>query len=182
MVAVASLEWQDVMSSTFPDTPARQAFREAVATVAAQARAALPDCTGRIDKAVALVLAGDVAVHPDGTATVGSQTSTRTYTVNGSCTCTDYENAPEGRCKHRLARWIHKKATTLATAQMQALDTPRTEGETWVEQARNHPALVAGTPLALPEAPASINVRLVLHGREVQITLRDQDETRLRPP
>jgi hypothetical protein len=31
----------------------------------------------------------------------------------------------------------------------------------------------------LPEAPASINVRLMLHGRECQLTLRDSDEGRL---
>jgi len=31
----------------------------------------------------------------------------------------------------------------------------------------------------LPEAPASINVRLMLHGRECQLTLRDSDEERL---
>jgi hypothetical protein len=35
------------------------------------------------------------------------------------------------------------------------------------------------TPRALPEAPASVNVRLVLAGREVQWTLRDHDEARL---
>ena len=32
---------------------------------------------------------------------------------------------------------------------------------------------------ALPEAPASVNVRLQMDGREVQLTLRDTDETRL---
>ena len=118
------------------DTPARQAFREAVQTVAAQAKAALPDCHGRIDKAVALVLAGDVQINADGSATVGSQTSTRTYQTNGACDCTDYQKAPEGRCKHRLARWITKKATTLAREQVQALDQP-----TWPEQAKAQPEL-----------------------------------------
>jgi len=32
---------------------------------------------------------------------------------------------------------------------------------------------------ALPEAPASVNVRLTVAGRDVQWTLRDSDETRL---
>jgi hypothetical protein len=32
---------------------------------------------------------------------------------------------------------------------------------------------------SLPEAPASVNVRLTISGREVQVTLRDTDETRL---
>lgn len=33
--------------------------------------------------------------------------------------------------------------------------------------------------LTLPEAPASVNVRVQIQGREVQITLRDVDEERL---
>jgi hypothetical protein len=35
----------------------------------------------------------------------------------------------------------------------------------------------ASTPL--PEAPASVNVHLTISGRDVQLTLRDTDETRL---
>jgi hypothetical protein len=35
------------------------------------------------------------------------------------------------------------------------------------------------TSLALPEAPASLNFRAMIHGYEVQVTLRDSDETRL---
>jgi hypothetical protein len=35
------------------------------------------------------------------------------------------------------------------------------------------------TPTALPEAPASANVRVTIAGREVQVTLRDHDEQRL---
>ena len=49
MVAVAEMEWQDVMNGTFPENPARTAFREAVATVADRARAALPEANGRIE-------------------------------------------------------------------------------------------------------------------------------------
>lgn len=40
-------------------------------------------------------------------------------------------------------------------------------------------ATVAATVAALPEAPASANVRLQIGGREVQITLRDTSEDRL---
>ena len=43
MVAVASLEWQDVIDGNFPENPARTAWREAVATVADRAKAALPE-------------------------------------------------------------------------------------------------------------------------------------------
>ena len=72
MVAVAAVEWQDMMAGQFPDTPARKAFREAVATVAERAKAALPESHGRIDAAVKLVLAGDVEMRDDGSAEVGS--------------------------------------------------------------------------------------------------------------
>ena len=34
-------------------------------------------------------------------------------------------------------------------------------------------------PAPLPEAPASVNVRLTIGGREVQWTFRDTDEARL---
>jgi hypothetical protein len=40
-------------------------------------------------------------------------------------------------------------------------------------------SVVADTPTALPEAPASANVRVTIAGREVQVTLRDTDEERL---
>ena len=104
MVAVAEMEWQDMVDGNFPDTPARQAFREAVATVADSARAALPESNGRIEKAIALMLAGDVNLHADGSATVGSQTSTKTYTVtHGACDCTDYAKSPQQQCKHRIS-------------------------------------------------------------------------------
>jgi len=33
--------------------------------------------------------------------------------------------------------------------------------------------------VALPEAPASVNCHIMLEGRQVQVTLRDTDETRL---
>jgi hypothetical protein len=35
------------------------------------------------------------------------------------------------------------------------------------------------TPVQLPEAPASVNVHLTVNGRQVQLTLRDSDESRL---
>ena len=149
MVAVATLEWQDVMAGTFPDNPARTAFREAVATVAENARAALPESNGRVDKAVALVLAGDVTLHADGSATVGSQTSTKTYTVtHGACDCTDYAKSPQQQCKHRISYGIHKRATALAKAQVEALDQP-----TWPEQAKAQPELTPAPP-STPTIPA----------------------------
>ena len=42
MVAVVSLEWQDVMDGNFSVHPTRQAWREAVMEVAARAKAEAP--------------------------------------------------------------------------------------------------------------------------------------------
>jgi hypothetical protein len=61
MVAVVEAHWQDIIAGTpLPESPVRQAFREAVEAVAQKAREALPEANGRIDAAVKLVLQGDV--------------------------------------------------------------------------------------------------------------------------
>jgi hypothetical protein len=114
-----------------PASAARQSFRQAVATVAAKAREALPDVHGRLDAAVKLVLAGDVTLQDDHTALVASRTDpTRTYTVNGHCPCKDAQHrAPDGWCAHRLAAAVAKRASALAATQMQSLDARRTPGQ-----------------------------------------------------
>jgi hypothetical protein len=111
MVAVSEISWEEVSAPDFGN-PARQAWREAVAQVADKARAKLPECSGRIDRAVALVLAGDVEVLPDGTARVASQSNGTTayQVVNGHCGCRDYEKAPHAFCKH--VRFVHPKLVT----------------------------------------------------------------------
>ena len=55
------------------DNGAWAAWRAAVAGIADKAQ--LPECNERVDKAVALVLAGDVELLPDGTAKVASQSN-----------------------------------------------------------------------------------------------------------
>jgi hypothetical protein len=89
-----------------PSTPTtnRTAWREAVADIAEKAKAKLPECNGRVDKAVALVLNGDVELLADGRAKVASQSNgTAEYlVVNGECTCKDFAKAPYGFCKHRV--------------------------------------------------------------------------------
>ena len=92
-------------------TDTRAIWREAVTAVAERAKATLPQCNGRIDKAPALVLAGDVEVLGDGTARVASQSNGETvyHIVNGHCDYKDYQNdrcgnlrsgadAPEDEC------------------------------------------------------------------------------------
>ena len=60
------VSWDNVLDGNFPESPARTAWREAVAEVADNAKATLPACNGRIEKAVSIVLAGDVVVGAEG--------------------------------------------------------------------------------------------------------------------
>jgi hypothetical protein len=83
----------------------RSAFREALARLAAKAKAALPESNGRVEKAEALVLNHDIAYDAaSGTALVGSGTEAQaTYRVRGKvCECPDYDRAPNHLCKHVL--------------------------------------------------------------------------------
>lgn len=90
--------------------------------MAEKAKATLPACNGRIEKAVAIVLAGDVELQPDGKAKVASQSNgtTEYFVVNGTCECKDFPRAPEGFCKHRLAYGIAKRAHNLAKQKLEA--------------------------------------------------------------
>jgi hypothetical protein len=105
MVAVKEITWEEASAPGFEQTT-RQAWREAVAEIAERAKQTLPECHGRVDKAVAIVLNGDVELLPDGTAKVASQSNGTTayFVVNGECQCKDYPKAPSGWCKHRLCR------------------------------------------------------------------------------
>jgi hypothetical protein len=144
-------------------SPDRAAWREAVAAIAEKAKAKLPECAGRIDSAVKLVLLGEVTLLPDGTATVGSCTDpTRMYTVNGRCECKDLAHAPGQLCKHRLAYGIARRAQELTSATL-----TDTTGQT---EPPSQP-----TPAPLPEAPVSITLKATLHGHEVMVTLRGVD-------
>ena len=110
----------------------RTQYREAVAQIAAKAKAKLPEqVNGRIEKAVALVLSGDVLWTSDGGAEVGSGTDAlSTHRVRGtSCSCDDsqYGRAPQGFCKHVLAVMIY----TRVHQEMAARSTPE-ETETEV--------------------------------------------------
>ena len=108
MVAVKEFSWEEVSS---PDFGARAAWRAAVAEIADKAKAKLPECNGRVDSAVKIVLAGDVELLADGKARVASQSNgTAEYlVVNGECTCKDFSKAPHGFCKH--VRFVDPKLT-----------------------------------------------------------------------
>jgi hypothetical protein len=140
----------------------RQQYREVLASLVQKTQARFPDLNGRLAKATRLALMQDVELHADGTATVHSASDpTRHYRiVEGTCTCRDWEQAPEHLCQHRLAAGLVRKAREL------------------VPQAPPVETAVVATA-ALPEAPASANCHIMLEGRQVQLTLRDTDETRL---
>jgi len=67
MVAVREITWEEASAPGF-ETTTRQAWRAAVAAIADKAREKLPECNGRVGKAVAIVLAGDAELLPDGCA------------------------------------------------------------------------------------------------------------------
>lgn len=125
MVAVHEIGWEEVSAPDFGN-PARVAWRAAVAAIAAKAHEKLPECNGRVDSAVKIVLAGDVALQADGTARVASQSNgTAEYVVvNGECGCKDFAKAPHGFCKHRLAAAITKRAQDLVAGQVAKVDVP----------------------------------------------------------
>ena len=141
----------------------RQTFRETVALVAEKAKAKLPQAVnGRVESAARLVINGDVEPLDDGSIKVGGSDPTRYYLLTGqACTCTDFTQgkAPEGWCKHRIAAGIAKRVQ---------------------EVLAQSPPVEPGAPSApLPEAPCSVNVRLMIDGRDCQLTLRDTEEARL---
>jgi hypothetical protein len=165
MVAVHELSWEEVSA---PDFGARAAWRAAVAEIAAKAK--LPECNGRVDSAVKIVLAGDVELLADGTAKVASQSNGTTayHVVNGHCDCRDYEKAPHNFCKHRLSAAIARRAQELTKAKLDAPATSQTESPRQPAQSEAH-------TVPLPEAPVSITLKATLHGHEVLVTLRGVD-------
>lgn len=162
MAIVAEMSWDEVSHPAFGTTPVPPAFREAVTTVAARARAAFPESHTRIDEAVTTVLSGGVELFADGTGRVTSQEgdTLQYHIVNGHCDCADVAQAPEGWCVHRLSVAIARRAKEQAAQPGEEL-------------------AVRQLPPSLPEAPASVNCHVTILGRQVQVTLRDTDETRL---
>jgi hypothetical protein len=110
MAIVTEISWDDMLDGKpLPETPARKAWLDAVSEIAEKAKATLPECNGRVDKAVAIVLSGDVELLEGGKAKVASQSNgtTQYFVVNGECQCKDYPKAPSGWCKH--VRFVHPK-------------------------------------------------------------------------
>jgi hypothetical protein len=169
MSIVASYDWESDTFTHHGDNGARQAWREAVAAIADKAKAKLPECNGRVDKAVAIVLNGDVELLADGKAKIASQSNGATQYVvcNGTCECKDFPKAPSGWCKHRIAAGMQKRATALMQQKLSAGTNSQAEAP-----AQAQPEAPAAP---LPEAPVSITLKATLHGQEVLVTLRGVD-------
>jgi hypothetical protein len=116
----------------------RTQYREVLASLVQKTQTRFPDLNGRLTKATKLALMEDVELHDDGSATVHSASDpTRHYRiVEGTCTCRDWEHAPEHLCQHRLAAGLVRKAHALMPPD---------------------PALAP-----LPEAPCSIDPRHIV--------------------
>jgi hypothetical protein len=173
--------------STSTLTP-RQSFRETVALVAARAKEKLPQAVnGRIESAVRMVLAGDVLFLDDGTIEVGSRSNPAvTYRLEGTtCTCHDFAHkAPDGWCAHRISAGILKRVQEeMATPPVPGVPDveawPDNDPELDADDLKKVQVIEAPAPPALPEAPASCNVYVMIGGHKVQVTLRDTDEHRM---
>jgi len=166
MVIVTEISWDDIAAPAFGH-PARKAWREAVAEITEKAHEKLPECAGRIDAAVKIVLAGDVTLMPDGTAKVASQSNGQTvyHVANGVCSCQDFAKAPHQFCKHRLAAAIARRAQELVKTKLVAA----------ISGSQPPPAQLDTPTAPLPEAPVSITLKATLHGHEVMVTLRGVD-------
>jgi hypothetical protein len=137
-------------------------FKHAVERVTALAHAKLPAALhGALERAHALVLHQHVWMDEDGRhGQVLSSDGTTWYVCNGHCTCMGVTHAPQGLCKHRLSLALYRRASELLASGACGVPAPTAAA-------------------ALPEAPASVNVRLWIGGADVQWMLRDQDEDRL---
>jgi hypothetical protein len=178
MAIVTSYDWESDSFTHHHEPPDRAAFRAAVAETAEKAHAKLPECTGRIDKAVALVLAGDVELLPDGTAKVASQSNgTMTYHIaNGHCDCRDFVRAPGQLCKHRLAYGLARRAQEQVRDKLHGASNGQADAAPAPAPVLAEPEAQPPVPTApLPEAPVSITLKATLHGHEVLVTLRGVD-------
>lgn len=97
--------------TTVTQTQTVAQFDHALRTLAARAKTRYPDEQARIDRGLVLALNGHVTLHADGTARVQSGSDAEVvYTVNGCCDCADAQRAPAGKCKHRYAKALVKRA------------------------------------------------------------------------
>jgi hypothetical protein len=141
-------------------------FTHALQVETAMLQAAHPILAEQLARAHALIADGLVWPEDDGKSfMVQSSTDPATwYSCNGHCQCKASEYRPEP-CKHRMSARLYQRVCERLAEESECYDLTQ------------DPAAPVATPL--PEAPASVNVRLCISGRDVQWTLRDVDEERL---
>src|SRR5262245_59320154 len=168
MAIVTEISWNDMFAGkALPNSPVRTAFREAVEVIADKARAKLPELNTRVDKAVLLVLNGDVSVNANGEGTVASQSNGHEVYAVGKgefCGCKDHPKAVKGLCKHILSYHIFTRGRALAREKLVALDAEASKTEP-LPTLQPAPAVSSGTH---SEAPASVNCHIMLEGRQIQ--------------
>ena len=128
-----------------------------------------PERTGELARATAMIVHGQVLPSPDDPATgqVLSSDLHTTYSVNGTCSCQAGQHGKD--CKHQHAWKLYRYIQDKVDAQ----DATSPDGVT------TDTPPVPDVATGLPEAPASVNCHLTIAGRQVQLTLRDVDESRL---
>src|SRR5216684_1700050 len=161
MTIVTSYDWKSDTWTHHGDSPARTAWREAVAEIAEKAKVTLPDCIGRVDAAVKIVLAGDVELLEDGTAKVGSSSNgtMKYFIVNGECTCKDFPKAPSGWCKHRISAGLAKRAHALAKTKLEQQNNGVSNGTHQTSETQGQPEPV------IPPVEAPVESELVTPSR-----------------
>src|SRR5215467_69588 len=95
-------------------------YRQSLQDVYTHAQEVLPHLLhARLAKALAIVEAGGVTIHPNGIASVTSQGCPgKFYRVTKHCQCPDSTRAVSGHCKHLLAVMLQRRATTVAAQRL----------------------------------------------------------------
>lgn len=99
--------------ATIPETTTTVQFDTALRTLAARACERYAGEAARIDRGLVIALNGGVTLKADGCALVSSARDNELFYIvrDGHCDCPDFARAPGGRCKHRFAVCLVKKAT-----------------------------------------------------------------------
>lgn len=98
--------------ATIPQPQTTVQFDTALRQAADRARTRYAGEHRRIGRGLLIALNGGVELHADGTASVRSDSNPeiRYHVASGVCDCPDCSRAPDGRCKHRFATCLVKKA------------------------------------------------------------------------
>src|SRR5262245_20419295 len=124
------------------DSLAQLLFRQAVVEVGERAKGVLPECHGRIEQAVQLLLVGEVQWLPDGSVQIqGPEQADAVYGRQDTCPCPENAQTPRGWCGHRLAGAIAKRASVLVQTRLETLSAPCPPGPPTAPEGEGNEAL-----------------------------------------